>query len=393
MPKTALKNKMEAHNKKSKHKVTMRMLEAVYDRGVGAYRTNPASVRPNVKSPEQWAMARVNSFLRIVSGSKAANHDKDLLPSSHPSSSKKKMMKAQYANDVFTTEMEARSRSMDMGCGGAIHVHEVEGQAVYMPCGSHEEYLDYYRTDDEQEDTSVDRLEALRVIVQEIMKEEFAKAEYQGEKVTLNKPRRLSGGNKKFEVFVMDGDKVKRVTFGDPNMEIRRDDPKARANFRSRHSCDTKKDKTTAGYWSCRMWEGGTSVSELTKNVEGQILKTDEEQRMVYGWASVVTEKGEPVVDRQGDVIEPDTLVHAVNKFMEHVRVGKEMHKGDQIGAVIHSMPVTKEIGESLGIQSDREGWIVAFKVYNDDVWAKVKSGELAAFSIGGRAIKEDYSA
>jgi len=393
MPKTALKNKMEAHNKKSKHKVTMRMLEAVYDRGVGAYRTNPASVRPNVKSPEQWAMARVNSFLRIVSGSKSANHDKDLLPSSHPSSSKKKMLKAQYANDVFTTEMEARSRSMDMGCGGAIHVHEVDGQAVYMPCGSHQEYLDYYRTEDEQEDASVDRLEALRVIVQEVMKEEFAKAEYQGEKVTLNKPRRLSGGNKKFEVFVQDGDKVKRVTFGDPNMEIRRDDPKARANFRSRHSCDTKKDKTTAGYWSCRMWEGGTSVSELTKSVEGQILKADEEQRMVYGWASVVTEKGEPVVDRQGDVIEPETLVKAVNGFMEHVRVGKEMHKGDQIGAVIHSMPVTKEIGESLGIQSDREGWIVAFKVYNDDVWAKVKSGELAAFSIGGRAIKEDYSA
>jgi len=392
MPKVALQNKVKEHNKKSKHKVTMRMLEQVYDRGVGAYRTNPASVRPNVKSPEQWAMARVNSFLRIVSGSKAANHDKDLLPSSHPSKSKaKKMLKAQYANDVFTTEMEARSRSMDMGCGGAIHVHEIDGQAVYMPCGSHEEYLDYYRTEDEDK-PSEDRLEALRVIVQEVMKEEFAKAEYQGEKVTLNKPRRLSGGNKKFEVFVMDGSKVKRVTFGDPNMEIRRDNPKARANFRSRHSCDTATDKTSARYWSCRMWEGGTSVSDLTKNIEGQILKADDEQRMVYGWASVVTEKGEPVVDRQGDVIEPDTLVRAVNKFMEHVRVGKEMHKGDQIGAVIHSMPITKEIGESLGIQSDREGWIVAFKVYNDDVWAKVKSGELAAFSIGGKAIKEDYN-
>jgi len=392
MPKVALQNKVKEHNKKSKHKVTMRMLEQVYDRGVGAYRTNPASVRPNVKSPEQWAMARVNSFLRIVSGSKSANHDKDLLPSSHPSKSKaKKMLKAQYANDVFTTEMEARSRSMDMGCGGAIHVHEIDGQAVYMPCGSHEEYLDYYRTEDEDK-PSEDRLEALRVIVQEVMKEEFTKAEYQGEKVTLNKPRRLSGGNKKFEVFVMDGSKVKRVTFGDPNMEIRRDNPKARANFRSRHSCDTATDKTSARYWSCRMWEGGTSVSDLTKNIEGQILKADDEQRMVYGWASVVTEKGEPVVDRQGDVIEPDTLVRAVNKFMEHVRVGKEMHKGDQIGAVIHSMPVTKEIGESLGIQSDREGWVVAFKVYNDDVWAKVKSGELAAFSIGGRAIKEDYN-
>lgn len=310
-----LQAKVTAHNAKSKHKVTTSMLEAVYRRGIGAYKTNPGSVRPNVKSPEQWAMARVNSFLRIVSGSKSPKHDKDLLPASHASSSKKS-------------------------------------------------------------------------------DEEVTKAEYQGEQVTLNKPRRIKGGNKKFEVFVQSGGKIKRVAFGDPNMEIRRDDPKARANFRARHNCDSKKDKTTAGYWSCRMWEGGTSVSQLTKhNIEGQILKADDEQRLVYGWASVVTEKGEPVVDRQGDVIEPETLVKAVNNFMEHVRVGKEMHKGDQIGAVIHSMPVTKEIGESLGIQSDREGWVVAFKVYDDDVWARVKSGELAAFSIGGRATKESYDA
>ena len=208
----------------------------------------------------------------------------------------------------------------------------------------------------------------------------------------LNKPFRLpKGSSKKFGVYVNSGGKTKKVTFGDPNMEIRRDDPKARANFRSRHSCSTAKDKPSARYWSCRMWSGST-VGSMTKDITGQILKTDEEQRMVYGWASVVTEKGEPVVDRQGDVIKPDTLVSAVNKFMEHVRVGKEMHKGEQIGAVIHSMPITKEIGDSLGIQSDREGWIVAFKVYNDDVWTKVKSGELAAFSIGGRATKEDYN-
>lgn len=302
--------------------------------------------------------------------------------------------KGQLANDVFSTEAEARVRSMDLGMNGSTHAHpDAQGQAHYMPGESHEAYMAYYDKETE-EAPSQDRLEALRVVIQEIMKEDFAKAEYQGEKVTLNKPRRIKGGNKKFEVFVQSGGKIKRVAFGDPNMEIRRDDPKARANFRSRHSCDTKKDKTTAGYWSCRMWEGGTSVSELTKtNLEGQILKADEEQRLVYGWASVVTEKGEPVIDRQGDIIEPDTLVKAVNNFMEHIRVGKEMHKGDQIGAVIHSMPITKEIGESLGIQSDREGWIVAFKVYNDDVWARVKSGELAAFSIGGRATKESYDA
>ena len=393
MSKTGLKNKMEAHNKKSKHKVTMRMLQAVYNRGVGAYKTNPSSVRPNVKSPEQWAMARVNSFLKIVSGSKKPNHDKDLLPASHPSSTKKSVAKAQYANDIFTTEMEAVSRSMDMGLEGKVHVHDYDGQAVYMPAESHEAYLEYYEqgeATEEGESPSVDRIEALRAIVAEVLKEDFAKAEYQGEKVTLNKPRRIQGGNKKFEVFVMDGDKVKRVTFGDPNMEIRRDDPKARANFRSRHSCDTKKDKTKAGYWSCRMWEADTSVSDMTKSIEGKILKTDDEQRMVYGWASVVTEKGEAVVDRQGDVIEADTLVKAVNEFMEHVRVGKAMHTGEQVGTVVHSLPITKEIGDALGIQSDREGWVVAYKVFDESIWDMVKSGELAAFSIGGRAMKEE---
>jgi len=301
---------------------------------------------------------------------------------------------AQYANDIFTTEPEAVSRSMDMGLDGVTHVSDYNGQAVYMPAESHEAYLAYYEQGEAAEDTdtpSVDRIEALRAIVAEVLKVDFAKADYQGEKVTLNKPRRIQGGNKKFEVFVQDGGKVKRVTFGDPNMEIRRDDPKARANFRSRHSCDTKKDKTTAGYWSCRMWEANTSVGEMTKtDIEGKILKTDDEQRMVYGWASVVTEKGEPVVDRQGDVIEADTLVKAVNEFMEHVRVGKAMHTGEQVGVVVHSLPITKEIGDALGIQSDREGWVVAYKVFDDDVWDMVKSGELAAFSIGGRAMKEE---
>lgn len=129
----------------------------------------------------------------------------------------------------------------------------------------------------------------------------------------------------------------------------------------------------------------------MTETVE--LFKFDDEQRMVYGWASVVTEKGVPVIDRQGDVIEPETLVKAVNNFMEHVRVGKAMHEGDQVGVVVHSFPITKELGDSLGIHSDREGWIVAYKVYDDNVWKMVKSGELAAFSIGGKAIKEDYNA
>jgi hypothetical protein len=54
--------------------------------------------------------------------------------------------------------------------------------------------------------------------------------------------------------------KVVVVRFGDPNMGINRDDPKARAAFRSRHSCDEKKDKTTAGYWSCFQWRASSKV-------------------------------------------------------------------------------------------------------------------------------------
>jgi hypothetical protein len=310
------------------------------------------------------------------------------------------VLKAQYAADIFTTAPEAMSRSYDLGLDGAIHVTDYNEQAVYMPGASEDDYIAYYEQlagiepeEDEPEEgiNGNDRIEMLRMVVQEILKEDVQKAEYQGEKVPLNKPRRIQGGNKKFEVFVQDGDKVKRVTFGDPNMEIRRDDPKARANFRSRHSCDTASDKTSARYWSCRMWEADTSVSEMTKtDLEGKILKTDDEQRLVYGWASVVTEKGEPVIDRQGDVIEPETLVKAVNDFMEHVRVGKAMHTGEQVGVVVHSLPITKEIGDALGIQSDREGWVVAYKVFDDEIWEMVKSGKLAAFSIGGRALKEE---
>lgn len=125
------------------------------------------------------------------------------------------------------------------------------------------------------------------------------------------------------------------------------------------------------------------------KSMQAEILKYDDEQRMVWGWASVITENGVPVVDRQGDVIKADTLMKAATDFMLSMRVTKEMHMGGKVGEFVHSLPLTKEIGEALGIKSDKEGWIVACKVYDDEVWQKVKSGELKAFSIGGRARRE----
>ena len=90
---------------------------------------------------------------------------------------------------------------------------------------------------------------------------QLIESEYQGKKVTLNNPFRTSGGPKKFSVYVKnDKGNVVKVNFGDPNMEIKRDDPKRRASFRARHDCANKKDKTKAGYWSCYQWRGSAKV-------------------------------------------------------------------------------------------------------------------------------------
>jgi hypothetical protein len=87
-------------------------------------------------------------------------------------------------------------------------------------------------------------------------------ATYQGKTVTLNDPIRTSENpGKKFKVYVK-GPKgnVVVVRFGDPNMEIKRDDPKRRASFRARHNCDNPGPKWKARYWSCYQWRGGAKV-------------------------------------------------------------------------------------------------------------------------------------
>jgi hypothetical protein len=80
----------------------------------------------------------------------------------------------------------------------------------------------------------------------------------------LNKPFRTPDGPKKFSVYVKDGDKVKKVNFGDPTTDIKRDNPERRKNFRARHNCDNPGPKTKARYWSCRMWEAGKTVGDMT---------------------------------------------------------------------------------------------------------------------------------
>jgi hypothetical protein len=82
--------------------------------------------------------------------------------------------------------------------------------------------------------------------------EVLEEAKHRGKNVKLNKPFRTPGGPKKFAVYVKTpGGGVKKVTFGDPNLRVRNKNKGAAKSFRARHKCDQKKDRTTAGYWSC----------------------------------------------------------------------------------------------------------------------------------------------
>lgn len=77
-------------NKEGDKRITTGTLRQVYNRGIGAYRTNPSSVRGTVSSAEQWAMGRVNAFMAGLRGKFPRKaFDLDLFPKGHPRSTKK----------------------------------------------------------------------------------------------------------------------------------------------------------------------------------------------------------------------------------------------------------------------------------------------------------------
>ena len=97
-------------------------------------------------------------------------------------------------------------------------------------------------------------LDAPFVFETETEEDILEEATHRGKKVNIGKPFRTSGGPKKFAVYVRKpGGGIKKVTFGDPKLKIRNANKKAAKSFRARHNCKDKKDRTTAGYWSCNV--------------------------------------------------------------------------------------------------------------------------------------------
>ena len=87
----------------------------------------------------------------------------------------------------------------------------------------------------------------------EVEEDLLMELKHRGRTVNLSRPFRTPGGPKKYAVYVKSKNgKVKKVTFGDPNMRSRASSKARRKSFAARHRCSQKKDRTKAGYWSCR---------------------------------------------------------------------------------------------------------------------------------------------
>jgi hypothetical protein len=222
-----------------------------------------------------------------------------------------RLEKRQIDDDSFTEPAEAAVRSMDLGLEGEIHVHDRNGQAVYMPGEDHEEYLERIR-----------------------------------------------------ELAGIEGD----------------DEPVKEGLL----------ERTISAIIATIMQHAIVNKSQE----QATVLKVNEDQGLVYGWAYVSTEDGKLLVDTQGDSIEPIEMEKMATNFMLNSRNAKVMHKGENVGTFVHSLPLTNDIMKAFDIYSDREGWIVAMKPDSEDVMKAYKSGEYTGFSIGGKAgDAEDYDA
>jgi hypothetical protein len=111
-------------------------------------------------------------------------------------------------------------------------------------------------------------------------------------KAPLNKPFRLpSGSKKKFGVYVKnDKGNIVKVTFGDPNMSIKRDNPERRKSYRARHGCNNPGPKWKANYWSCKMWSA-KPVSKITGSEEEVILEADIQAKNKGLWYNIQQKK------------------------------------------------------------------------------------------------------
>lgn len=427
-----LKNKLEEWNEKyaGKHgKITLGMLRDVYDRGVGAYRTNPSSVRPNVKSPEQWAMARVNSFLAAARGSKSINHDKDIhdkikksdpspsdvhVPSTQMKKPKKPDLdkaegfkppasarnnarrvlrwKEKYGDEVKGMTQVGWTRANQLASGENLSRETVARMSAFARHRKNAEVDPKYKSTPWKD----------RGYVAWLGWGGTSAINWANSKMESLKKRQMDD-----DMFTMpDEARARSMVLGlEGQIHVHERDGQAVYMPGESHEDYLEKIEEFAGIINdsdddddavkqglleraiSAIIAGVMSHEVVNKSsVSAEVLKMDEEQKIVWGWAYVSTEDGELLVDTQGDSIEPVEMEKMANDFMTNGRNAKVMHRGEDVGTFIHSFPMTNELMKAFDIYCDREGWIVGMRVEDAKIWKKYKSGEYTGFSIGGKA-------
>lgn len=147
---------------------------------------------------------------------------------------------------------------------------------------------------------------------------------------------------------------------------------------------------------------GAVRNAGYSKNDEGKWVKkskvfkadiavtgVNESLGIVFGWGMVTDIDNEPYFDDDNQHINSSVMIKATSDFMENSRTSNDSHTETDIGTVIHSFPVTKEIAESMGIESNISGWMVGVKP-TTEILQKFLSGEYTGFSIEGEGIMED---
>lgn len=255
----ALKNKAEQSG------ISYTILKKVYDKGMAAWNSGH---RPGV-SQQQWAMGRVNSFITGKGGSRKA--DASLWKQAKKSKSKKNESVDININRMILNEsVDEVSNYLNYHVKNEIPLTESVfryGSSSFMNLINEvrDMYeigmidLSYYDLELIKTDIGKTGLYEGKEVFLDLPQVEYTlnEAEYKGKEVELNKPKRNTGSGKKYFVYVKDpkSGNVRKITFGDAKggLTAKISNPEARKSFAARHNCSSKKDRTSAGYWSCNI--------------------------------------------------------------------------------------------------------------------------------------------
>ena len=200
------------------------------------------------------------------------------------------------------------------------------------------------------------------------------------DKKALNKPFRTPKGPKKFSVYVKnEKGNIVKVNFGDPNMEIKRDDPARRKNFRARHQCDTSPGpRWKAKYWSCKMWESKKSVTDYTS--KGGIDDIVHQWDGITFWEESDLLKLAPHLAKAQEITEEiETESEGENEEAIEMAMAQLAYISDYSKDLLEKLRSNPKIGEEI------EPWVLSkitimedylFSVYNYLVYSDSSKGE-----------------